>query len=68
MAGAGFYFLKNDAVLLELALQQFAVHTLLKHGYAPISTPDVAHTGILQGIGFMHVGPRRRSIRSRIPI
>lgn len=57
VAGAGFYFLKNEAVLLELALQQFAVHTLLKHGYAPISTPDVAHTGILQGIGFMPRGP-----------
>ncbi len=57
VAGAGFYFLKNDAVLLELALQQFAVQTLLKKGYAPITTPDVAHTQILHGIGFMPRGP-----------
>lgn len=57
VAGAGFYFLKNEAVLLELALQQFAVHTLLKRGFAPISTPDVAHTQILHGIGFMPRGP-----------
>ena len=28
VAGAGFYFLKRDAVLLELALQQFAVSQL----------------------------------------
>ncbi|MGN6547774.1 MAG: serine--tRNA ligase [Aureliella sp.] len=57
VAGAGFYFLKNEAVLLELALQQFCVQQLLKRGFAPISTPDVAHTGILRGIGFMPRGP-----------
>lgn len=57
VAGAGFYFLKNEAVLLELALQQFAVQYLLKRGFAPVSTPDVAHTQILQGIGFMPRGP-----------
>ena len=39
VAGAGFYFLKNEAVLLELALQQFAVHTLLKHGFARSRRP-----------------------------
>ena len=29
VAGAGFYFLKNDAVLLDLALQRFAIGILL---------------------------------------
>jgi seryl-tRNA synthetase len=57
VAGAGFYFLKNDAVLLDLALQQFAVQQLVKRGFAPITTPDVAHTQILHGIGFMPRGP-----------
>jgi len=57
VAGAGFYFLKNEAVLLELALQQFAVQHLLRRGFAPITTPDVAHTQILHGIGFMPRGP-----------
>ena len=57
VAGAGFYFLKNEAVLLDLALQQFAVQQLLKRGFAPITTPDVAHTQILHGIGFMPRGP-----------
>jgi seryl-tRNA synthetase len=52
VAGAGFYFLKNDAVLLEMALQQFAVATLLKHGFTPIVTPDLARSSILEGIGF----------------
>ena len=57
VAGAGFYFLRNEAVLLDLALQQFAVQLLLGRGFTPISTPDVAHTQILHGIGFMPRGP-----------
>lgn len=57
VAGAGFYFLRNDAVLLDLALQQFAVTELVKRGFQPISTPDVAYDQILQGIGFMPRGP-----------
>jgi len=51
VAGAGFYFLKREAVLLEIALQQFALHHLMQRGFIPITTPDVAHTGILRGIG-----------------
>ena len=57
VAGAGFYFLKRDAVLLELALQQFAVSELVKRGFVPITTPDVANTEVLHGIGFIPRGP-----------
>jgi seryl-tRNA synthetase len=57
VAGHGFYFLKNDAVLLDLALQQFAVRTLIQHGFTPIVTPDLARNGILEGIGFNPRGP-----------
>lgn len=57
VAGAGFYFLRNDAVLLDLALQQFAVQQLVARGFTPVTTPDVAHTQILRGIGFMPRGP-----------
>ncbi|MEC8556968.1 MAG: serine--tRNA ligase [Planctomycetota bacterium] len=57
VAGSGFYYLRNEAVLLDLALQQFAVQHLVKKGFVPITTPDVAHTDILHGIGFMPRGP-----------
>jgi seryl-tRNA synthetase len=57
IAGHGFYFLKNEAVLLELALQQYAVHTLAAAGFSPIITPDLAYSEILQGIGFIPRGP-----------
>jgi seryl-tRNA synthetase len=57
VAGHGFYYLKNDAVLLEMALQQYAIRALLTEGYIPIITPDLARTEILQGIGFIPRGP-----------
>jgi seryl-tRNA synthetase len=57
VAGQKFYFLKNEAVLLELALVQYAFQTLLKSGYTPIITPDVARVDVLEGIGFLPRGP-----------
>ncbi len=52
VSGHGFYFLKNDAVLLDLALQQFAMRKLVANGFTPIVTPDLARVAILEGIGF----------------
>lgn len=57
VSGAGFYFLKNDAVLLDLALQQYAVQYLVARGFVPVITPDLAQSSILQGIGFIPRGP-----------
>lgn len=57
VAGAGFYFLKRDAVLLDLALQQFSLSLLMRKGFVPVTTPDVASTDILHGIGFIPRGP-----------
>jgi seryl-tRNA synthetase len=56
VAGAGFYFLKNDAVLLELALQQYALEHLIAAGFVPMSTPDLARNSILQGTGYIPRG------------
>ncbi len=57
VTGHGFYFLKNEAVLLELALQQFAVNFLIAEGFTPMITPDLARNEILYGIGFNPRGP-----------
>lgn len=50
--GHGFYFLKNDAVLLDLALQRYALDVLLAEGFTLTTTPDLARNEILEGIGF----------------
>ena len=55
--GAGFYFLKGDLVRLDLAIQQHAVNELVKRGFIPMVTPDLAQDTILEGIGFMPRGP-----------
>lgn len=57
IAGNGFYFLKNEAVLLELALQQYALQLLIEEGFTPTITPDLARGEILQGVGFIPRGP-----------
>lgn len=57
VSGAGFYYLKNAAVRLDLALQQFAINFLCDRHFTPVTTPDLALTPILQGIGFTPRGP-----------
>ena len=57
VAGHGFYFLMNDAVLLELALQRYAVDLLIGEGFTVMTTPDLARDVILEGTGFMPRGP-----------
>jgi seryl-tRNA synthetase len=57
VTGNKFYFLKNEAVLLELALIQFTMQKLVSKGYTPIITPDLARVEVLEGIGFMPRDP-----------
>lgn len=52
VAGQKFYYLKNEAVLLEQALVCYALHVLRKEGFKPVMTPDLARASILDGIGF----------------
>lgn len=56
VAGHGFYFLKNEAVLLELALIQYAVQIVRKHGFTLHSTPDLARMEVLEGTGYQPRG------------
>lgn len=53
VAGQKFYFLKNEAALLEVALVQYALQHCVKAGFTPIITPDLARADVLEGIGFM---------------
>ncbi|MFM8891938.1 MAG: serine--tRNA ligase, partial [Planctomycetia bacterium] len=57
VAGHGFYFLTNDAVLLELALQRYAIELLMRENFTVMTTPDLARDSILEGTGFMPRGP-----------
>jgi seryl-tRNA synthetase len=52
VSGTKFYYLKNQGVILELALVRYALDILMKKGFTLFTTPDVAKTEILEGIGF----------------
>ncbi|HEY0134175.1 MAG TPA: serine--tRNA ligase [Nannocystis sp.] len=52
VTGPKFYYLKNDAVLLDLALQHFALGVARRHGFTLHTTPDLAREEILRGLGF----------------
>ena len=52
VAGGKFAILRNDAVLLELGLVQWAVNKAVAAGFTPVMAPDVAHAHIVAGCGF----------------
>ncbi len=56
VSGTKFYYLKNEAVLLELALIRFSLDTLWKKGFTLTITPDIAREEIVEGIGFQPRG------------
>lgn len=55
--GSKFYFLRGDAVLLELGLVRYAMDILIEKGYEPTITPDLARDEALVGTGFSPRGP-----------
>jgi seryl-tRNA synthetase len=52
VAGQKFYYLKNEAVLLELALVQYGLNLLRREGFTLFATPDLARREILAGTGY----------------
>jgi len=52
VAGSKFYYLKNEAALLEFALIQYTMAKIRHRGFTPIITPDVAREEVLEGVGF----------------
>jgi seryl-tRNA synthetase len=52
VVGQKFYYLLNEAVLLDMALQRYALNVARKHGFRLHTTPDLARVEILDGLGF----------------
>jgi seryl-tRNA synthetase len=61
VAGSQFYFLKNEAVLLEFALTKYAVDFLLKEGFEIIMPPDLARERFYTGTGYLPRGPEAQT-------
>jgi seryl-tRNA synthetase len=52
VAGPKFYYLKNEAVLLELALVRFACDLVRREGFVLHATPDLAKPEVVAALGF----------------
>ncbi|MGA2912444.1 MAG: serine--tRNA ligase [Methanoregula sp.] len=50
ISGAGFYFLKSSLVLLDLALQRFAIDLLAQKGYTPVIPPYMINRSSYEGV------------------
>lgn len=52
VAGAKYYYLKNELALLENALIQFGIKKVLEKGFNFITVPDLVSSKVLEGTGF----------------
>jgi len=52
VSGAKFYYLKNELALMEFALVQYALNLLVRRGFTPLTTPDLAKREVVEGMGF----------------
>lgn len=57
VTGSKFYFLKNEGVLLELGLIRYAIDLAIKHGFTPVTTPEITRDEIITASGFSPRGP-----------
>ncbi|MEK9168206.1 MAG: serine--tRNA ligase [Patescibacteria group bacterium] len=53
VSGSRFGYLKNQAVLLEMALVKLALDTAAKHGFTPIIPPVMIKEEMMKGMGYI---------------
>jgi seryl-tRNA synthetase len=56
VSGTRFGYLKNEAVLLEFALVNFALATLTKEGFSPVVPPVLINEDSMLGMGYLAHG------------
>jgi seryl-tRNA synthetase len=50
LAGSRFYYLKNELVMLDIAMQQMALEMLIKQGFSPIYPPFMMRRDPYEGV------------------
>lgn len=61
VSGSGFYYLKNEGVLLEMALIHFTLNFLRENGFSLWLTPDLAKKEFYTGTGYSPKGPEAQT-------
>ncbi|KAK4708365.1 hypothetical protein R3W88_029290 [Solanum pinnatisectum] len=65
VSGSKFYYLKNEAVILELGLVNWAVSEAMKRGFTPLTTPEIVRSSVVEKCGFQ---PRGTNTQSSLPL
>lgn len=55
-AGSRSYFLKNEGVLLEMAICRFVIDMLTARGFTPMTVPLMVRESAMQGTGYFPLG------------
>ncbi|KAL5724241.1 serine--tRNA ligase [Ranunculus cassubicifolius] len=56
VSGSKFYYLKNEAVLLEMGLTNWAISQVMRKGFTPLITPEIVRSSIVEKCGFQPRG------------
>ena len=56
VAGSRSYYLKNDAVFLEMAVSRFVLDVLVSRGFTPMTVPHLAKEKAMEGSGYFPIG------------
>ncbi|KAJ9545475.1 hypothetical protein OSB04_025182 [Centaurea solstitialis] len=56
VSGSKFYYLKNEAVLLEMGLINWTLSEVMKRGFTPLTTPEIARSLVVEKCGFQPRG------------
>lgn len=65
VSGSKFYYLKNEAVLLEMALINWTLSEVMKKGFTPLTTPEIARSSVVEKCGFQPRGTNTQVNRCR---
>jgi seryl-tRNA synthetase len=52
VTGSSWYYLLHEAAMLEMALTNYGLSIALKHGFTPVTTPDVVRSDVARRCGF----------------
>ncbi|XP_058219247.1 serine--tRNA ligase, chloroplastic/mitochondrial-like isoform X1 [Rhododendron vialii] len=56
VSGSKFYYLKNEAVLLEMALINWTIMEVMRRGFTPLITPEIVRSSVVEKCGFQPRG------------
>ncbi|KAK9905294.1 hypothetical protein M0R45_000346 [Rubus argutus] len=56
VSGSKFYYLKNEAVMLEMGLINWTLLEVMKWGFTPLTTPEIVRSSVVEKCGFQPRG------------